>query len=57
VGFFVHGNELSGFVKSGKLFEQLSYNQLFEYLFSIALVTDASFCPFMVHYSSLRDAL
>lgn len=54
---FVPGNELPGFVKSGELFEQLSDNRLFEYLCFVALVTGADSCLFMVHYSSLRDAL
>lgn len=56
-GIFVPGNELSGFVKSGKLFEQLSDNKLFEYIFFVALVRDVGSCLFMVHYCSLRDAL
>jgi hypothetical protein len=56
-GIFVPGNEIPVFLKSGKPFEQLSDNQLFEYLFSVALVTDVGSCLFMVHYSSLRDAL
>lgn len=54
---FVPGDELPGFVKSGEIFEQLSDNQLFEYLCFVALVTDADSCLFMSHYSSLRDAL
>jgi len=56
-GIFVLGNELLAFVKSGKRFEQLSQCQLFEYLFFVALVTDAGSSLFMAHYSSLRDAL